>query len=141
MLAGSPDLACIGSDTPFAPAARRMGVAQSERRRHVVVVRDPYPTVVLFEASHERQGRRCVRRDDYCVAPAAEAASDQCTRPGRAAPVGITRGERCGVRPLRCCCLPMPTVIERHRHRGLPAVGSHRIPAYATGADVSLIFA
>ena len=141
MLAGSPDLACIGSDTPFAPAARRMGVAQSERRRHVVVVRDPYPTVVLFEASHERQGRRCVRRDDYCVAPAAEAASDQSRRPGRAAPVDNTRERRgVSIRYVVVACrsylLSSGIVVVVCQLYGLA-----RTPAYMTDADGSLIFA
>ena len=129
MLAGShTHRVCWFRHTIRAACVSRMGVARSESPPHVVVARDP--CMAARRPSRERQRRRCVRRDDCGVAPAAEAASDQSTRPGRAARVGITRGERRGVRPLRCCCLPMPTVIERHRHRGLPAVGSHRIPAY-----------
>ena len=53
MLAGSPYLTCVGSDTSFAPPASRMGVAQSERRSHAVVAQDPCMTAVLLVSAKD----------------------------------------------------------------------------------------
>ena len=98
----------------------------------------PSPAACLSARSPFSCTRRrlCVHRDDCCVAPAAEAASDPTARRGRVGPMNGRRGKRCGVHPLRFARSDHASILSRRLVVVNDIVGSH---AAATYADVPVL--